>query len=248
MRFIRAGFVYVYINGYHCCMSRVVPSLANFADLGGRDTPLGHFKKGVYFRSGNLAFMDPKDLDLLYEMGVRHVIDLRSQRAKLRDRSKALDDPRFDVHELLIHAGEAIPDDREGNAKMYETMFRSHDEIGAVLKLIVSLGPGVLIHCSAGKDRTGAICTILLGIAGCSEEEINANYLWAYDDLDRHVAWLKTQWPNLGDFYYTKDPSFLPEVLKNLKKVYGITDAYLKAIGLSEEDVNTIRKNMFEEE
>jgi protein-tyrosine phosphatase len=226
-------------------MNRVVPSLANFMDLGGRITPLGHFKKGVYFRSGNLAYMDHKYLDLLYALGVRHIIDLRSQRAKARDRSKALDDPRFDVHELLIHAGESIPDDRAGNVKMYETMFASHEEIGAILKLIVSLGPGVLIHCSAGKDRTGAICAILLGIAGCSEEEINENYLWAYGDLDRHVAWLKTQWPNLGSFYYTPDPTLLPEVLKGLKRVYGTTDAYLKAIGLSEKDIATIRGNMF---
>jgi hypothetical protein len=49
----------------------------------------------------------------------------------------------------------------------------------------------------------------------------------------------------LGSFYYTPDPTLLPEVLKDLEKVYGTMDAYLKAIGLNEKDVDALRGNMF---
>ena len=227
-------------------VKRIIPSLANFRDVGGRVTPLGYFPEGVIFRSGNLGKIKKEDLNLLYDQGVRHIIDLRSKNAKLRDPSPALEDQRFDVHEYLIKAGERLPIDRADTVTNYLEIFASKEELLAILKEIIWLGKGTLIHCSAGKDRTGVVCSILLAIAGCSIEEINEHYLLAYQDLDEHVAWLRTRYPNLTSAYYTPDITLGLEVAKRLKEIYQTRENYYAFLGLTENEISAIRDLLFQ--
>lgn len=48
--------------------------------------------------------------------------------------------------------------------------------VRTALEKIAAAGPGTLIHCSAGRDRTGMICTLLLGNAGVPPEIVASDY------------------------------------------------------------------------
>lgn len=48
--------------------------------------------------------------------------------------------------------------------------------VRAALEAIAAADPGTLVHCSAGRDRTGMICTLLLGNAGVSADIVAADY------------------------------------------------------------------------
>ena len=191
--------------------------------------------------------MEKEDLDILYDYGVRHIVDLRSDRAKQRDVSVALDDPRFDLHEYLIKAGEQLPIDREDNVRIYEEMFESAGELSEILHEILRLGRGTLIHCAAGKDRTGVVTSLLLLIAGCDDNAINENYLIGFDDLEEHVARLKIRHPDLTPAYDAKDPTFLMDVGKRICRKYKTKENYYAFLGLTELDLRGLREFMLGE-
>lgn len=48
--------------------------------------------------------------------------------------------------------------------------------VRATLEAIASAEPGVLVHCSAGRDRTGMICALLLGNAGVDPDAVAGDY------------------------------------------------------------------------
>lgn len=49
--------------------------------------------------------------------------------------------------------------------------------VRATLEAIASAEPGVLVHCSAGRDRTGMICALLLGNAGVAPDAVAGDYV-----------------------------------------------------------------------
>lgn len=223
-------------------MERLLPFLPASKDIGGLSTPDGLTKKGVFFRSGTLRISKKEELDSLAAIGIKNVVDLRSERAKKREPDPTKDDPRFLYRSFFISAGESLPLDKEDNKRLYLRMFHAKEELLPILLEIKKLGKGTLIHCSAGKDRTGAIVTLLLLIAGVSLEDINKEYLFPFDDLGDHLLSLKERHFKVVPAYYTKDPSFMMDILNSLKTEYDSFLSYFHELGLLDEDVKELKE------
>jgi protein-tyrosine phosphatase len=63
------------------------------------------------------------------------------------------------------------------------------DNVVAALRAIAHAGPGAsVVHCAAGKDRTGVVCALSLAVAGVPHDEIVADYAMTADVIDALVA------------------------------------------------------------
>jgi protein-tyrosine phosphatase len=166
----------------------------NTRDLGGFMTRSGNRTRlGRIWRSDHLDRTTSADRETLAAVGVRTIVDLRTDTER-RDRPNPLaDDPRFHVVAVDLFGGvmEGIIGGRiPGDAFDLHTHYRASlnlasDRYEAVFTAIddaLNREPGpVIVHCTLGKDRTGMIAALLLLAAGVEPEVVVTDYA-ASDD------------------------------------------------------------------
>jgi protein-tyrosine phosphatase len=187
---------------------------ANVRDLGG--LPLidgGGTARGVLLRADNLQDLTARDVGrLVDELGVRLVVDLRTDvelrldgpgplerdgRAEVRHRSlypEAGDRTDVDVGVIFPwRAGAAAEDESESPAvRAYLGYLRDRpDSIVAALRDAARARGATLVHCAAGKDRTGVVVALALSVAGVRRDAIVADYVATADRLEPLVARLR---------------------------------------------------------
>ena len=108
-----------------------------------------------------------------------------------------------------------------------------------------------LVHCAGGKDRTGLIAALVLGIAGVPAETIAKDYGLTARFL--HVRHLEAS-PDLSAEDYTWEdyqrascpPKTMLGVLRHLDDRYGGVEGYARAIGLTDEQIESLREGLVE--
>jgi protein tyrosine/serine phosphatase len=110
-------------------------------------------------------------------------------------------------------------------------------------------GP-VLIHCMAGKDRTGMVAAILLDLAGVARETIAEDYALTAERLrPLEREWLENG-PGEREERAAQQARFEPraevmlEVLSHLDQRYGGVEPYLLRAGVTPEDIARIRARL----
>lgn len=165
----------------------VFESLYNFRDLGGHRTADGSTTAaGVLFRADGLHRASPSDRRRLLSLGIRTVVDLRSDGERRAE--GIFGAPTVRVHhapliERVWGEGERpvwAREDLDGPgllASLYDWLLSERADViaSAVTALAESDGPAVF-HCSAGKDRTGLVAALLLSTCGVATETIAADY------------------------------------------------------------------------
>lgn len=164
----------------------------NFRDVAGPGyalRPSGRMARGLVYRSTALL-VDDADLRVLEELGVRAVVDLRtgSEITKQPDVVPA----GAEYHAIDVLAGNSsaatftgvgtfsVEDARREMATTYDRFVLGDQERAAFGRAVhaVAVSPGpAIVHCTAGKDRTGWISAVLQLLAGVGEEDVIADYL-----------------------------------------------------------------------
>jgi protein-tyrosine phosphatase len=172
---------------------RTIPltGIHNLRDYGGYSTVHGPLKRGLLYRSGQHVDATDTDLDAFEALGVHTIVDLRgdSERAKHPCRRSAA----FGSRVLLVE-GETS-EEGEGSPRLpVLTQQQAHDAMIALYRVMPfrpnlssifrlyfnELAEGVqpsLVHCLAGKDRTGLAVALLHSLCGVSEDDIMADFL-----------------------------------------------------------------------
>ena len=153
----------------------------NVRDLGGYPTPDGCTPYGRFIRADNMVGLTEADLETLYQAGVRTVIDLRTpgERERQPGSFENWRDVRVVPCSLLGESLDCFTGFMRSLGENYSEMIvRDRDHYRDLFEIILSENQrgGILFHCTAGKDRTGVTAALLLGLAGCEDADIVADY------------------------------------------------------------------------
>ncbi|CCW11333.1 hypothetical protein EBESD8_18710 [Rhodococcus aetherivorans] len=174
--------------------------LPNLRDLGG--LPLaegGSTRTGVLYRSALPAPGDARPT-AVEQWPARTVVDLRSAR-ECATREHPLQSKETTVHRisLLSDAEVAAPNQGARLADIYLGILTNAGERLVDVLQVAATAPGpVLLHCAAGKDRTGIAVALLLRTAGVAPDDIVADYMVTNQHMDAVLARLTRFAPELG--------------------------------------------------
>jgi hypothetical protein len=231
----------------------------NFRDIGGYPAADGHTVKwGRYYRAGRQDRMTAEDLARLQKLGVKTQIDLRKN-DEVADQGRG---PLPEMGANYCHLP-VIPD---GGSDELARLVGDTGISGARYLGYLSFGPDtwlelcdllasadhhpIVIHCTAGKDRTGVSTAFLLSILGVPREVIEADYLLTNRDVPRQIEFLQANdlLPEGMDVATMTHHAGVPETamkdfLDLMQEHHGGPLAYLESIGVSATTFDTIRQH-----
>ena len=236
----------------------------NVRDLGGYPTSDGRETRWKTFvRAASLHALQPASQSALIDYGIRTVIDLR----KTWETGEAPNVFEGSSHVTYHHQNmlgdgpepEADPIKSVGPANYMAASYSSwldlrKPQIGRTLATLAEPeARPAIYHCAGGKDRTGIISALLLGIAGVPGDIIAEDYaLSARYLLDRYFAEQAPPESNPGNFTWEDyqrvhcPPDAMTKVLEDLNGRYGGIEPYVRTTGLSSGQIESIRAALVE--
>ncbi len=245
----------------------------NVRDVGGLPTgDGGQTAYGRLLRSENLQELSPADVrKLVGEIGVTTVVDLRTTAEVESEGPGPLDavpGVRHAYHPVLPELGsrtdavaEALlvskaardrsrfPDDIMCGHYLGYLEERPEEVTGALRSIATSPGAAI-VHCAAGKDRTGVIVALALTVAGVKPEAIVADYMATGERIDAIIERLSRSKTYAGDVTSRPVRAHLPReetmkaFLEQLHVRYGGLPAWLAGNGFAADEVSLLRARL----
>ena len=221
----------------------------NVRDLGGYPTQDGHHTRWrVFIRAGNLDKVSPTGCQQLLDFGLKTIIDLR-------DEWEAQNFPDVFAHSTTVQylnlplIGNSLSRDELWKTttqtytllhELYVTYLdHCQSQVGAIIAAVAESAPATLVHCHAGKDRTGLVAALLLGAVGVPIPFIAQDYA----ETRLQIAPLVAQWredalrQGQDMQHFERDVAARSETmiptLNHLQEHYGGVTNYLLHCGVS---------------
>jgi protein-tyrosine phosphatase len=247
----------------------------NFRDYGDYATTAGRtIKPGRLFRSAHHGAATDADLARMAGLGIAHVVDLRrpSERERQPSRrpaafgAKVIENNEGDQEEAPHVAFLRQTDLTEGEVHAFMLNYYDnapfearHLDLFSRYFQAVAAGDGpVLIHCAAGKDRTGILAALTHHVLGVHDDDVIEDYL-----LTNIAARIEARTPMAAEMMretFGREPSvaavrallgvdaaYLDKAFVAIKAQYGDLDAYLtRAVGLDGDMRDRVRHNLLD--
>lgn len=229
----------------------------NLRELGGYETKDGKMTRNkVYLRSDSTNNLSEKDTKFLLEYGVTMVIDLRSTIEVKENPSPFanMENIKYENISMLdgfqsMIAGRGMP---KSMFEVYKNLLDDgKEDFFKIFKLILNNGGIVLFNCTAGKDRTGVLAMLILELAKVKDEIIIQDYSESEKNLVNFIKKQKEFFHKIGEikipeYFLGSKREDMEKTLEYLHENYTNGREYLKKIGLSEEELNTLNKRFVE--
>jgi protein-tyrosine phosphatase len=240
-------------------------SIWNFRDVAGTGLPLSGgatMTTGVVYRSGQLHGLSDADLlTLQKDLGITAIYDLRSKGAAKATPDRAIAGAPATVFDVFAGHNKAYKGKTAAGARAYmRSMNRQfvtdaaqRKNIARVLRAIAGATGPVLIHCAAGKDRTGWVSAVLQQIAGASRNTIVSEYklsnAYRKDLIKKRVAdALRTSGARKAGIVKELEfnrRSYIEAGLNKASSKYGSFHRYLtRGLKLSDATIATLRAKL----
>ncbi len=250
----------------------VTQGIHNLRDYGGYAVPGGaRVRSGVLLRSGQHMEASDADLALIDALDIRTVIDLRGNSE--REGFPCRRHPNF-AAQVIAYEGETTnsPPHEGGGGRIEMTPEKARERMLAVytrmpvnpamiwvfreyFNALDANDGGSLVHCFAGKDRTGVAASLLLHVLGVHHDDIVAEFLLTNDAPTRDIL-ERQSLPRMEAHYGTIDaqalhnlmgvlPEYLDTYIAKVTADHGSLDAYLATIlGVDEERKARLRAKL----
>nr|WP_194398532.1 tyrosine-protein phosphatase [Microbacterium atlanticum] len=229
----------------------VVPGAVNLRDVGGLPAGSATTRYGILFRSGNLARLGGRGRRALAGLGLRRIIDLRADEEIARDPSRiaGLDVVTQRVPLFLGSVESFFRDDLSLDQMYRGIVDDSAEGVVSVVRGILADQP-VLVHCTAGKDRTGVTVALTLAAAGVDVDAVVADYARTEGLLPARrnryvVTLLRSMHPravNVEDLVMRSPAPVMEALLLSIGEQYGSAEDYLRAHGLGDDELVELRR------
>jgi protein-tyrosine phosphatase len=248
--------------------------LVNMRDLGGLPTrDGGRTASGRLIRSDNLQDLSDSDVErLVGTLGVTDIVDLRTD----TERHVEGPGPLWTVETLTHHHHSLIEEWKgqqrddvarqalvtrsgEGRAPRDGAFWAEHylgylarrpDSVSAALDVVSRSAGATVVHCAAGKDRTGTVVALALDVAGVPREEIIADYVLTAERIEAIMGRLRTRESYSEALAGRPTEEQLPRaesieaILRSVDEGYGGAAGWLREQGWSTGDVDRLRARL----
>jgi protein-tyrosine phosphatase len=198
---------------------------SNFRDLGGYPTGDGRMVRWrQIFRSNHLGHLTAADIAIVRGLGLRSAFDFRGR----DERAAAV----CGVEEITVHSLPIEPTvvaalrarlaagtlSADAALEIMRESYRNYVRLNthsfrALFAHLLDDSAPLVIHCTAGKDRTGFACALVLHALGVADDVIAGDYL-------------------LTNRFYRRDPSAGTDLPDDVRQAIGSVDASFLAAGL----------------
>ncbi len=232
----------------------------NFRDLGGYGTRSGRrVRWGCLYRSDALHHMTDEDVRRVRDgLGVRAVVDLRSSAEIANDGIGPLPAPPVSYHHVPLFDGghsdlelEEIPMDL---GHQYFILLRvAWEAVRHTVEVLAHSTSPAIFHCAAGKDRTGLIAAVLLGLLDVDEEHIVEDYVFTSRVLDRIIERLERStsyqkvFEHLPPDTFHAEPESMLSFLRRVREAHGSVREFALQGGLSARTLERLEERLLEE-
>jgi protein-tyrosine phosphatase len=253
--------------------------LANLRDVGGIPTiDGGKIIPGRLLRSDNLQTLTNSDVDQLLGLGLTDVVDLRSDYEAEQEGPTQLATSGVRIHqfslfrEWQIGVGEPKPDvrpevmpeealpwvDLEPSAQLdndvasvyFSYLVDRPDSVLAALRTVGQAPGAALVHCAAGKDRTGTIVALALSVADADRQAIIDDYVASSERVERVVQRLMAS-PTYAENFrdrplssHLSHPETMISLLRHIDETFGSVPQMLIKMGWTVEDNEQLRAKL----
>jgi protein-tyrosine phosphatase len=244
----------------------------NARDLGGLPTADGGSTAAArLLRADNLQELSPADVATLVRgIGVTTVVDLRTSKEIKFEGPAPLDavaGVRHAHHPVVAELGahaDVIADALYGQAQRDRARYPDDpvcghylgyledrpDQVVAALRSVADSEGAALVHCAAGKDRTGVVVALALVVAGVRPQAIIDDYAASGDRAEAIVARLRRSPTYAGDLErkpaesYRVRPETMAAFLEQLDSRYGGVVRWLTEHDFSAGDLARLRAKL----
>lgn len=245
----------------------------NFRDFGGYHTPTGRVRRDLLFRSGHYNEATDDDLAFLDGLRVSFHTDLRRPDERDRQPNKW---PSQNVEIIFTDGGrEEIPAHiaaLQGNDVSAESIdgymtgyyrtapFREHhiELFRAWFTGLARHEGAAVVHCAAGKDRTGIICALTHLALGVSEDDVHADYILTNQavNIDRHLPEARDRFNEILGQNHAADVyrpfmgvrrSYLENAFEVMTAAHGSPLGYAREVlGVDDALIDTLKRRLIE--
>jgi protein-tyrosine phosphatase len=226
------------------------PACLNARDLGGLITKDGgRICDGVLVRSDRLSRLTPTGVDAVRRIVPGRIIDLRAARQCEREPNP------FAGTDLYWHVPLSDPADTPDRQPYLIDRYRSKLDrnprrFANAVAAVADAPPGtVVVHCQAGKDRTGLVIALILSAVGVLDEAIAADYAVSASRLDAHYRAKRARIddPELLELVHelhSACPDTMLATLAHVRAQYGGAEQYLRHGGLTRRQSQALRTRL----
>jgi protein-tyrosine phosphatase len=244
---------------------RVIPlaGQSNFRDLGGYETTDGrHVKWGMIFRSGELSRLTADDYHRVSTLGIRTVYDLRDQSERASQPTAWDAGP---VQSFASSKSESItgamgplsaPDVDAARARAALVDFYGQmpilyaPEYRVIFRELAAGHEPLLLHCTAGKDRTGLGSALILSALGVPRATVVQDFQLTNQLLKPSMSPPKTEFmrrfqqfpPDVKQAMMSADPAYIEAAFGAIESRYGSVNKYFSSeLGVGPEQIKRLR-------
>jgi protein-tyrosine phosphatase len=247
----------------------------NVRDVGGLPAGDGATTRpGRLVRSDNLQDLSPADVNRLVEdLGVTTIIDLRSaaevesegpgplktltsvahRHLSLIPEAGAMTDVAKDA--LAMNRARAVERDPDDVPTAFYIGYLEDrpDSVVNALRAIADAPGAAVVHCAAGKDRTGVVVALALSAVGVPRDEVIADYVATGERIEQILDRLRSSptyasdVDNIPAHEHDPRPEIMAKFLAHLDAEHGGPLGWLAAHGFTAPDVARLKAKLLAE-